>query len=651
MISKVFSKISAKSREDIIQLRNRAGLSQQTKEVDFNKQDYSLDYPKYLDEISKEIKPTQTRAERDELGREKKIGTWDLLGVNYLEKGAVVSKAVCKIHAIDDQGSLTGTGFLVSDSLLMTNHHNLETIEIAKTGSAEFDYELGIDNRPIGSQVFLLEPEEAYWIDEELDICIVAVKPVSQTGVALSKYGWLQLDPRVGKIVEEEFITVIHHPNGDYKQIAVRDNKLIKKEEQILWYASDTASGSSGAPCFSDRWQVVAVHRKGIAKTEEGNEDMVILRDGRSMSREDLRKNKIPESFIYWVANEGVRISTLIETLKEDKIVLTNPLISNLLKLVEPSDFAKNPIFRAVAGQGHAFIENRRPTGDYNRRNGYDNEFLGIELPIPTLATAKRRWGRTAFNSDTGNSEFPYYNFSIWMSRDRRMAFFAATNIDGAKHNMRDRDEFGNDKWVYDDRLPERLQIGNWFYSHEPSRYNKNYFDRGHIIRRTEPSWGALDSAQLANDDTFHWTNCSPQYKTFNQRSLYWQGIEKYLLENGVIRYRKKLTLYTGPIFSDSDVEHRSVLVPKKFFKIAVMLDENDQLKSAGYVLDQSEWVESIDFERARTLNVKSVRRSIRWIEKKTGINFGKDVREADEAFNLGDDLSEIRRLGDLFGR
>lgn len=582
---------------------------------------------------------------------EKQIQTWDLVDINYLQKGYIVSRSVCKLYARDIKGPFTGTGFLVSRNLLITNNHNIPNPQMAKRAFVEFDHELGADGFPKNQQRFLLRPEEAFWTDRDLDVTIVAVNLTSQANKSLSDYGYLSLDPEEGKIEEGNFISIIHHPNGDLKQVAIRENRLMKKKEKVLLYASDTSSGSSGGPCFSDKWQVVAIHRRGIPKTQKDDPNLIALKNGDFMTWEAIEDLRILESDIIWMANEGTRVSVLVNALKASETAKKFPPITEWLENLGPMNFANVDMSGAanLGAPAPMFFENRRADKDYEKRNGYQSGFLGIEVSAPSLEKAQKKWGSTAFNSDTGKAEFTYYNYSLWMSRERRMAFVTAVNIDGKNHNQRDRKEFGGDKWEYDGRLPKRLQIGDWFYGNEPARYNKNYFDRGHIVRRTEPTWGPTESAQLANDDTFHWTNCLPQYKYFNQNSRHWQGIEIYLLDEGAVKHDLRMTIFAGPIFSDDDTEHRGVRIPKRFFKVAVFLGIDRSLVSAGYVLDQSKWVEVIDFEKAYKLDVPSVRRSVKSIEKETGIDFGASIREADAANGLEDDLEAIKGLPHLF--
>lgn len=655
-----FSDVSKNLEDELLLLRQQAGYRVRDKE---DMPELVINLPNGKKKAGKPKGETGTNSGAPDTDFiERQIGSWDLVDVNYFEKGVLSAKPVCKLTAKDHRGRYEGTGFLISNRLLLTNNHNIPTKAIAATVFLEFDFQFGTDDMPKTDHRFKLAPNDAFWTDEDLDVTIVAVKPFSDaSNVPIEQFGALPFNPQTGKIDVGQFISLIHHPDGDFKQAAIRENRLLRKDEKVLWYASDTAPGSSGAPCFSDQWEVLAIHRRGVPQTKEGDDNLIALKNGNFLTREEISEYRISDSEILWLANEGTRVSVLVNTVQNDEVANSNPLISNWLSglgypeqerlaatLIAPTpNRPLNPIISDKANT--PTLENRRPKSDYDKRNGYQPFFLDIEIPAPKLNEAIRRWGPATPNIQTGQAELPYYNFSIWMSYNRRLPFVAAVNVDGQNHNAQNRRAFGNDKWVYDERIPENLQIGNWFYSNEPVEHGKNYFDRGHIVRRTEPTWGSDHIAQLANDDTFHWTNCSPQYKTFNQQSKYWQGLEDYLLEDGAVAHHKKLTLFSGPIFSNEDTEHRGVLIPKQFFKVAVYVDQQGILRSAAFVLDQSKWVDFIDFERAPALDIKAVRRSIGWLESQTGINFGEKVRFADQASNLQDNLTEIVNLPDLF--
>lgn len=82
------------------------------------------------------------------------------------------------------------------------------------------------------------------------------------------------------------------------------------------------------------------------------------------------------------------------------------------------------------------------------------------------------------------------------------------------------------DRWSFDPRGLADEQTGEEVYRDNP-------LDRGHLVRRLDPTWRiSLAAAKSAGDDTFHFTNHTPQHKDFNQNQTTWAGLEDYLLEN-----------------------------------------------------------------------------------------------------------------------
>ena len=105
-------------------------------------------------------------------------------------------------------------------------------------------------------------------------------------------------------------MTIIQHPDAQRKQVCVRENKLLTRTDDVLWYTTDTLGGSSGSPVFNNDWQVVALHHKGIPQT--GPDGVWQTVHGR-----DYDPKRDPESAIKWQANEGIRISRLIDVLTQ----------------------------------------------------------------------------------------------------------------------------------------------------------------------------------------------------------------------------------------------------------------------------------------------------------------------------------------------
>lgn len=255
---------------------------------------------------------------------------------------------------------------------------------------------------------------------------------------------------------------------------------------------------------------------------------------------------------------------------------------------------------------------------DYATREGYDPEFLGsgeLSVPLPRLSTAQQSDAARIRNPQTGTDphELKYHHFSVVMNGKRRLAFFTAVNIDGRSASSPPREK---DRWSFDPRIGHDEQVGDDLYASNP-------FDRGHLVRRLDPAWGRSAGAiKLANDDTFHFTNCSPQHERFNQGKNLWAGLEDYLL-NRAVDSRKRLTIFTGPVFTADDPVYRGVRIPRRFWKVGVLARPNGRLAAVGFVVSQEELIRPVVFapviDVARTFQV-----SIQEIEQLTGLSFGR---------------------------
>jgi endonuclease G len=178
-------------------------------------------------------------------------------------------------------------------------------------------------------------------------------------------------------------------------------------------------------------------------------------------------------------------------------------------------------------------------------------------------------------------------HFTVLLDAGRKLAAVAAANIDGAGL----RDIARGDDWHLDERVAATEQTG-------PSVYARNDLDRGHLVRRRDPVWGAADVASRANRDTFAYTNAAPQAAEFNQSKELWNGLEDHVLEyasaNGL-----RLSVFTGPVFGDADVPYRGTRIPTRFWKVAAWADAAGRLRAAGFLLDQSPQLDGIDLATA----------------------------------------------------
>jgi endonuclease G len=209
---------------------------------------------------SRREKITAIRGHR---GRTRKVlGTEDFLGVDYLEAGVAAARAVGRV-VIREDGRVAGfgTGSLVSPSLLLTNHHVLPRAEVAEGSAIEFRFEDGIDGRALDPASFELDPGRFFLADDDLDFALVAVQASPEK---LSEFGFNRLTEDAGERIVGAFVTIVQHPRGKKKQVALRENRIVDVLDSFLHYEADTEPGSSGSPVFDDRWRVVCLHHASV---------------------------------------------------------------------------------------------------------------------------------------------------------------------------------------------------------------------------------------------------------------------------------------------------------------------------------------------------------------------------------------------------
>jgi endonuclease G, mitochondrial len=217
-----------------------------------------------------------------------------------------------------------------------------------------------------------------------------------------------------------------------------------------------------------------------------------------------------------------------------------------------------------------ASADARSRTHELESRAGYDPAFLGVDVPLPTLAT----------NEPT--VELRYLHYSLLFRPDRRLAAVTAVALDGARLIQVDR----TDNWELDPRLAAELQAGPPVYAH-------NDLDRGHLVMRASATWGATEEeAQQAEADTFYFTNAAPQNKLFNQGHELWLGLEDYLQEHADA-FDRKLVVLAGPVLDAADPPYRDIQVPLRFWKVVAFVQDG-ALAATGYLLDQTPMVDDL---------------------------------------------------------
>lgn len=496
--------------------------------------------------------------------------------------------------------------------------------------------------------------------------------------VPLAGFGFNRTSRDQGKILLGESINIIQHPEGQEKQLALQQNELVDRFGDFLHYRTDTSPGSSGSPLYNNQWEILGVHHSGVPARNAAGEILAV--DGtvwdpaqgelgiQWTANEGIRISSV----LAWLGTaEGLdpgqqalleealdpssppdgpdrpageqpagehqigerqapqqqgpeqqgRFRTLpvpdpAAAAGDGAVSLTIPLhvtvrLGPVQPAPAPAPASAGPKLDTVPGAGRAPAEEAVAIDpDYAGRTGYDPGFLGIPVPLPVL-TAEQR-ADAALNRRAAEGQDPtvldYHHFSLVMQRTRRLALYTVVNIDGRLSQSPRRDR---DRWYFDPRLERSEQIGEDLYA-------DNDFDRGHLVRRLDPAWGPDRVARAANDDTFHFTNCSPQHKKFNQGASLWAGLEDYLL-NTARAEKLRLTVFTGPVFAAGDPEFQGTRIPLAFWKVPVFRRPDGGHSASAYMISQRLLVEDM-LREAFTPATFQV--PVRSISELTGLDF-----------------------------
>jgi len=657
----------------------------------------------------------------------------DFVGVDFLTKGRIAANSVGRV--VIRTGKARGSGFLVGPGLFLTNHHVIPSALESEQMRVEFDYEAADGGGTLPVTTFQFDPSLCFVTSpiEDLDYTLVALGRRTSGAKDLGSFGYLMLSDAPDKHMLGEIANIIQHPNGELKQVVVRENNLVARDEthQVLHYLADTDKGSSGSPVCNNSWEPIALHHWGGPGLEL-----------KGVSGQWLRKD----------VNEGIRVSAIVRSLRDrmnslppqQRGVLTSLFVlwssgdrggpvapqesfteSSATRKIERHDGSTSWIFpieisvRAPLIDGHRSVRGEtrpgqlQPHGEaqsvmqlaelkrsyaesFDDRGGYEPGFIpGFVVPVPSFENVGYA---LAVNSHAEGDDHPnelrYHHFSVFMNAERRLASVTACNIDGSRGvsiNRRDKTatekatprDFGveslgpeaSDDFKPDRRILLEEQMARPFYEdqvvpgyakpdfpgkdaskEQRQRYaaamserTARMLQKGHIVLRSDPSWGTVDEARAAEQDTFFYTNAAPQFGFFNQGSrddkpgskgkLRWRAVESYILRNAVVM-RKRVCVFAGPVFSQDDPPYRfGSQIPMLFWKIAAWADGR-ALRAVAVKADQRavfehmtngmpEGAESYDALEELS-RVSEYLTTIEDIEALTGLDFGEALRHAD---------------------
>jgi V8-like Glu-specific endopeptidase len=200
----------------------------------------------------------------------------------WLERLMQIERRVCRIE-VDDNAA--GTGFLVGPDTVLTNWHVVEKTkaagDLAKIG-CRFGYlRLSNGTRQQGVRVPLhaaglidsspySDSEKAEQADgppptlEQLDYALLRLaEPAGKQQVDGAERGWVALPEQTPELKPGAPILIVQHPDGAPMKLALDTDAVIAVNETRIRYATNTAPGSSGSPCFTMDWDLAVLHNYG----------------------------------------------------------------------------------------------------------------------------------------------------------------------------------------------------------------------------------------------------------------------------------------------------------------------------------------------------------------------------------------------------
>ncbi|AKJ08088.1 trypsin-like peptidase [Archangium gephyra] len=213
--------------------------------------------------------------------------------VGWRERMARSERCVCRVEipGKDNGWKGVGTAFLVGPEVVLTNKHVAN--EMLGGARVRFDYV-----RDGAGRVYALAPD---WLVcdspiTELDFALVRLaEPVGNEpleGASGRSRGWLQPKPHTFTL--QEPLLILQHPSADHLKLGVGAVKQLQAAPQRIHYTTNTLAGSSGSPCFTLGWELVALHHAGAASANQGVPMGAILARLTEQKKADLLASPAP---------------------------------------------------------------------------------------------------------------------------------------------------------------------------------------------------------------------------------------------------------------------------------------------------------------------------------------------------------------------
>jgi endonuclease G len=490
-----------------------------------------------------------------------------------------------------------GTGWVVEEDIIVTNRHVAR--EFGQLSGSSFSFLPGIFGGPIEVAVdFIREHGNSNRATFEI-VDILHIEPSGGPDIAFLKVDWTSGDGS-----SRGRLNLWDGPFDDSRRIAVVGYPARDTRTDIPAKMDDIFDGIYNIKRFAPGFVIGMSQSQGLL-----THDCTTLGGNSGSAVVDIASGKVVA--LHFAGRE-----------QDANFAVLAPVIK--ARLAETK--AGTAITVAPIAESNVVVEEKPTLADMADRDGYDPDFLGVSIPLPQLSVENA--AKVATVADRDDGELKYTHYSVVMNSERRVAFYSVANIDGNQLHGIPR---GSDKWYFDPRISLDHQVGNDLYKSNP-------LDRGHLVRRLDPAWGASrDVAELGVEDSFFYTNCAPQHLKLNRRT--WLGLEDHILNNAGA-FDLKVTVFTGPVFRDDDEEHRNVKIPNEFWKIVAIVvpgsNGDSRLSATGYALSQRSLIEDLEFVFG---DHQGFQVRIDLIEELAGLDFGS-LRDADPLARLSEEES-----------
>lgn len=183
------------------------------------------------------------------------------LDVQVLSRLHVAARSVALLEFTAGGRRYHGTGVLVGRRHVLTNHHNTTDAEGAPMSAMRVDFECvrGVVQSEAVYRWNGVPPSG----DAELDWALIELDSdvADRTPVALASDAGL---------VEGDTLFIVQHPSRLPKQFSMHWRAVTAVLDRHVQYVVDTQRGSSGAPVFNERVELVAIHHRGQPAGREG---------------------------------------------------------------------------------------------------------------------------------------------------------------------------------------------------------------------------------------------------------------------------------------------------------------------------------------------------------------------------------------------